>query len=169
MKKFTSIFLRVIISPHALAQVPLPVGPEVRRVQDPSMLIDESRTKIEIFPSKRIEIARNSSGQEYMLGKSDVSPSARIGRQPVLVFNYAHQHFGYATGEIAFKFKSNVSVAVAKAIVPGAIAVGKEFFVVNVDTPQDILDVSRKLSKRGDIAWVVPTIEYRPYSAAARQ
>ena len=169
MKKITAILLLGAITPGSLSQVPLPVGPEVRRVQDPSMLIDESRTKIEIFPSKRVEIARNSSGQKYMSGKSDVSPSARIGRQPVLVFNHAHQHCGYATGEIAFKFKSNVSVAVAKAIVPGAIAVGKDFFVVNVDTPQDILNVSRKLSKRGDIAWVVPTIEYLPYSAAARQ
>lgn len=142
---------------------------ELRPITDANMVIESGWTKIEVFPTRRVDITTNSSGIRVMTGKS-TSSTARVSiREPVLIFNHAYQQFGYATGEIAFKFKGDMLVSTVNSIVPGAEAVGNQFYVVNVQTPEAILRVTSQLKARSDIDWVIPTVRYLPLASQARE
>ena len=172
MKVLVALIIALFVSDIASAQSFPPIQPykrEIRQVSNPAMVMQAGRARIEIFPSQRVEVARNSAGTLVMSEKSSNSAKRLSISEPVLVFNHAYQQFGYATGEIAFKFKDGKSLAMVKSIVPGAEAVGTQFYVVNVQTPADILSVTQRLKGRTDIDWVIPTIRYLPLASQARE
>ena len=169
-----AIFLFLsILSAVAYAQViPTPSSASkaaVRAVKDPAMVIQPGRARIEIFPTQRIEMMTDRAGTRVMAEKAAIAGARLTADQPVLVFNHAYQQFGYATGEIAFKFKGDKSLSSVKSFVPSAEAVGNQFYVVNVQTPAAILSVTNQLKARSDIDWVIPTVKYLPLASQARQ
>ena len=168
MKTMVMLILIAIFATEGVAQISPPKR-EVRPITDANMVIESGSTKMEVFPTQRVGIATNSSGIRVMIEKRTPSTSRVSVQEPVLVFNHAYQQFGYATGEIAFKFKSDKSLSTVKSLVPGAEAVGNQFYVVNVQTPEAILRVTNQLKARSDIDWVIPTVRYLPLASQARQ
>lgn len=162
-----SLLILTLIS-AAQAQIS-PPKTTIRPVENPSMVFGTGWTKIEIFPTQRVSISTNSVGIKMMEGRKSSEASRLSPISPVLVFNHAYQQFGYATGEIAFKFKDGKSLAMVKSIVPGAKAVGTQFYVVNVQTPADILSMTERLKGRTDIDWVIPTVNYLPLQSQGRE
>jgi hypothetical protein len=173
MKIKVTLIIASLFGPFANAQLLPPLPPtqrtEVRQVSDPAMVMQPGRTRIELFPSQTVVVARNRAGTMVMSQKAS-SASGRISpSEPVLVFNHAYQQYGYATGEIAFKFKGRKSVESVRSIVPGAKTVGNQFYVVNVGTSAEILRVTQQLKSRADVDWVIPTVRYLPLASQARE
>jgi len=169
-----AIFLLLSISSAvANAQViPMPSPASkaaVRAVKDSAMVIQPGRARIEIFPTQRVEMMTDRAGTRVMTEKAANAGAILTADQPVLIFNHAYQQFGYATGEIAFKFKGIKTLDSVKASVPGAEAVGNQFYVVVVQTPEAILRVTNQLKARSDIDWVIPTVRYLPLASQARE
>ena len=168
MKNTVILLLIALASLECFAQISPPKR-EVRSITDINMVIETGWTKIEIFPTRRVGITTNSSGIRVMT-ETETSHAARISaREPVLIFNHVYQQFGYATGEIAFKFKRDKPISMVKSIIPDARAVGNKFFVVNVRTPAEILSVTEQLKARSDVDWVIPTVNYLPLARKARE
>ena len=91
-------------------------------------------------------------------------------RLPALVFNHAYQQYGYATGEVAFKFKAVTPADVSAAVGSTARKVGTlDMCVVNTNTPAEPVSLAEKLQARTDIHWVVPAVTYVPLLEAERQ
>ena len=168
MKTTIMLTLIAIFAMEGAAQISPPIR-EVRAITDAKMVIESGWTKIEVFPAQRVGLTTNSSGIRVMTEQRTASSSRVLAREPVLVFNHAYQQFGYATGEIAFKFKGDKPLSTVKSIVPGAEAVGTQFYVVNVQTPAAILGVTNQLKARSDIDWVIPTVRYLPLAPRARE
>lgn len=140
-------------------------------VKNPDMVMETRGAKIEIYPERRVSIIKSTAGQTAMREVTDGGAAATISaRAPALVFNHAYQQYGYATGEIAFKFKAFAPTDVSAAVGSTARKVGTlDMYVVNAKTPAELVSLTEKLQTRADIQWVVPTVTYVPLLEAGRQ
>lgn len=152
------------------AQIPLPNRVPMA-IKNPEMVMETRGAKIEIYPERRVSITKSSAGQTSMREITDGGAAAQISaRAPALVFNHAYQQYGYATGEIAFKFKATAPTNVSAAVGVTARKVGTlDIYVVNAKTSTELVALTEKLQARSDIQWVVPTVRYIPLLEAGRQ
>jgi hypothetical protein len=96
--------------------------------------------------------------------------SASLSSRPALVFNHAYRQYGYATGEITFKFKRGVARPSLSDISPGARKIGNlDMFVLTANNPTDLVALVERLRARPDLEWVEPTINYIPLATDARK
>ena len=111
MYRLTIFTLLVLSSTVGLAQLQ-PTPRVVQRVSDPSMVLDDRGTKLEVLPTSRATQQMASSGRQVVHSIFATSESAPINRQERgVVFNHSMQVQGYITGEIAFQMKNGVQAA----------------------------------------------------------
>ncbi|MBM4231200.1 MAG: hypothetical protein FJ184_10705 [Gammaproteobacteria bacterium] len=142
------------------------VSPPTRKVIQISNSQNVVRVKdasIEIFPERRVTV--ESSGEDSVIRETVLtSPTTSIKKTDgVLIFNYAYQAYGFATGEIVFKFKPSQapSQPLASSLYPEFRRVGNtELYAVNARNPVELMSLYRKLAERSDGFWVQPTIRY---------
>jgi hypothetical protein len=171
MKKFTLVLLAISVSVPAVAQL-RPPQREAVRILNPDMVIENRGAKIEIYPERRVALSSNSQGVTTMRERAAAASAtaAPLSSSPALVFNHAYRQYGYATGEITFKFKRDVARPSLSEVSPGARKIGNlDMFVVTAKSPSDLVALVERLRARSDLEWVEPTINYIPLAADARK
>lgn len=134
-------------------------------VTDPSMVVVDRGSKLEIFPTKRASPVIDPATRAVIHHVTAVaSSSTPIGPfQLGVVFNHALQQQGYITGEIAFKVKSGRGFSGSASLYPGLkLIVTPAVYVVYARTPAEFIAVLKRLQARSDLDWVEPTVTYGP-------
>jgi len=131
-------------------------------ITDPTMVVMDRGSKLEIFPAERATPSLDSSGRTVIHHVTVASASTPIGpHQLGVVFNHAMQQQGYITGEIAFKVKDGHTFSGSPALYPGLKEITKPaVYVVNARTPAEFIKVLKRLQARSDLEWVEPTVIY---------
>jgi hypothetical protein len=152
----------VILSHLSFAQMQVPPRTQ-RAIVDPANLIDDRGATLEIYPTKRAIPIQAIAGQppvHRVIHSAKATPIS--GSQLGVIFNHAMQAEGYITGEIAFKLKTGDSPAgFDAASYPGfAHVTGADVYEVVARTPQEYVDVFKRLKVRSDVEWVEPIVNY---------
>lgn len=149
----------------AIAQL-TPGARETPAIEDASRVIDIRGARVELFAERRVVLQESRSGAEVMRETAKALESAPLGQGVgMLVFNHAYQAYGYASGEIAFKFKAGRAPGTEfdPAQYPGFKRLGTlAVYAVYARDPLEFLSLVRRLEGRGDLEWLVPTILYVP-------
>lgn len=153
------------MAPWAVSQI-APAPLTTVEIKNPQQVVEVQGAAIEVFPERRVTVQSFASGREVMRETTKTSGSAPLDdANLVLVYNHAYQAYGYATGEISFKFKSGKTPALPlpAAQYPGFRRLGNlDAYVVYARNPVEFIDLYRRLGERTDTEWVVPYIEYMP-------
>jgi len=134
-------------------------------VTDPSMVIEDRGSTLEVFSTQRATPLADASGRRILQQVKKTSATATIDANHLgVVFNHAMQQQGYTTGEIAFQSKAG-PVAADLAALPGfkQLTPGG-LYVVRARTPSEFVALAKRLQARGDVAWVEPVVIYSPTS-----
>lgn len=163
--RFLFAALIVSASPWATSQITLTPRTPVE-IKNPQQVLEVQGAAIEVFPERRVTVQSFTSGREVMRETAQTADSAPLDESDgVLVYNHAYQAYGYATGEISFKFKAGKSPAspLPAAQYPGFRRLGNlNAYVIYARNPVEFIELYRRLEERSDIEWVVPYIEYVP-------
>lgn len=165
--RYRSLFALLIISasPWAASQITLTPRTPVE-IKNPQQVVQVQGAAIEVFPERRVTVQSLASGREVMRETVQTAGSAPLDESDgVLIYNHAYQAYGYATGEISFKFKAGKTPAspLPAAQYPGFRRLGNlNAYVVYARNPVEFIELYRRLEERSDIEWVVPYIEYVP-------
>ena len=171
MKKIMLVLLSLSVSVPAVAQLRPPQRDAVR-ILNPDMVIETRGARIEIYPERRVDLLSNAQGVTTMRERAATASatSAPLSSRPALVFNHAYRQYGYASGEITFKFKREVARPPLTDISPEARKIGNlDMFVVTAKSPADFVALVERLRARPDLEWVEPTISYIPLATDARK
>lgn len=159
------IMLALVSMPWAMAQI-TPKPRTALEIKNPQRVVEVQGAAIEVFPERRVTVQSFASGREEMRETALTAETAPLDESDgVLVYNHAYQAYGYATGEISFKFKAGKTPAspLPAAQYPSFRRLGNlNAFVVNARNPVEFIELYRRLEERADIEWVVPYIEYVP-------
>jgi len=157
--------LAISASPSAVSQITSTPRTPVQ-IKNPQQVVEVQGAAIEVFPERRVTVQSFASGREVMRETAQTEGSAPLDESDgVLVYNHAYQAYGYATGEISFKFKTGKTPAspLPAAQYPGFRRLGNlNAYVVYARTPVEFIELYRRLQERADVEWVVPHIEYVP-------
>lgn len=162
MERLIMFGVLALIAGAARADLVAPVR-ALAPITDPSMVVTDRGSQLEVFPTKRAVLQSDQSGRVAIRSVTATSVSAPIGAQQLgVVFNHAMQQRGYITGEISFKLKTGHSVAsFTQALYPGLKKItDPNVYVVNARTPAEFIQVLNRLQSRADLAWVEPTVTY---------
>src|SRR5882672_12698710 len=108
MYRLTVFFPLVLMTTVGFAQLQ-PTPRVVQKVADPTMVIDDRGSRLEVLPARRAFQRMSASGKHVVHSVFPASQSAPISPQQLgVVFNHAMQVQGYITGEIAFKMKDDL-------------------------------------------------------------
>src|SRR4051812_45132572 len=79
-----------------------PIPRTFRSVENPSLVIDDRGSRLEVFPTKRakLEISRSGRTVYHVLPRDASAPISP--KELGVVFNHAMQVEGYINGEVAF-------------------------------------------------------------------
>jgi len=154
-----------LAAPWALSQISsTPQAP--LEIKNPQQVVDVQGAAVEVFPERRVTVQSFASGREVMRETAQTASSAPLDESGgVLVYNHAYQAYGYATGEISFKFKADKTPAspLPASQYPGFRRLGNlNAYAVYARNPVEFIELYRRLEARSDIEWVVPFIEYVP-------
>ena len=156
------IILALVSSVSSAQLQPLPRV--IQNVSDPSMVIDDRGTKLEVLPTTRAVQQAASPGKEVVRSVFAASQSSPISLQQLgVVFNHAMQVQGYITGEIAFKMKDGVQATdrLDAASYPGlAKLTNPNVYLVVARTPTEFVELVKRLQSRTDMEWVEPIVTY---------
>jgi hypothetical protein len=144
------------------AQLSAPVR-ELRPVEDPSMVIMDRGSELEVMAQKRATAVVIGSGRMFAHQVFAAEPGSAIGsKQLGVVFNHTMQQEGYISGEIAFKMKYGARLGRPDAaLYPGLKSITKpEVYAVYAKSPAEFLDILKRLQSRPDVEWVEPTVVY---------
>jgi len=132
-------------------------------VEDPSMVVNDRGSILEIMPTQRALPQTDASGHQRMQVVMRQEPNTPIGPLNLgVVFNHTLQQRGYISGEIAFKAKPGHRLsALDPTLYPGArLIIRPDVYIVRARTPIEFIGVLQRLQGRDDIAWVEPTVIY---------
>ena len=136
----------------------------VQKVPDPSMMIDDRGSKLEVLPTMRAVQQLSTSGKQVVHSVFPASESEPISPQRLgMVFNHAMQVQGYITGEIAFKMKDGLQATdrLDTASYPGlAKLTTPNIYLVVARTPSEFVELVKRLQGRPDMEWVEPMVTY---------
>lgn len=166
MRHFSPLALSALLAgPWAVSQISPGVHTPVA-IQNSQLVVDIQGAAVEVFPERRVTVQSFASGREVMREVTQKDSAAPLDEfDGVLVYNHAYQAYGYATGEISFKFKSGQrpSAPLPATLYPGFRRLGNlDAYAVYARNPVEFLELYRRLDQRADIEWVVPNIEYIP-------
>jgi hypothetical protein len=163
--RFLCLALFISASPWAGSQI-TPAPRTSVEIKNPQQVVEVQGAAIEVFPERRVTVQSFASGREVMRETAQTAGSAPLVESDgVLIYNHAYHAYGYATGEISFKFKAGKTpVSPLPAVqFPGFRRLGNlNAYVVYARTPVEFIELYRRLQERSDIEWVVPNIEYVP-------
>jgi len=141
-----------------------PIPRVIQKVADPSMVIDDRGSKLEVLSARRAAQQMASSGKQIIHSVFLANRSAPISPQQLgVVFNHAMQLQGYITGEIAFKMKDGVQATdrLDPASYPGlALLTNPNVYLVVARTPSEFVELVKRLQGRTDMEWVEPMVTY---------
>jgi len=163
MYRFLVFVMFTLTGSACLAQLQ-PKQRVIQRVQNPSMVIDDRGSPLEVFPTERAIPGMSKSGERVVyrvLAKDASDPISP--KQLGVVFNYAMQVQGYITGEIAFKFKDNLqpSSSFDAASYPGLAKLTRpNVYLVVARSPLEFIQLVKRLQGRTDLEWVEPIVLY---------
>lgn len=148
------------------AQIKLPERP-AHSVGDPSMVVNDRGTQLEVLPDKRATTQVDPLGRAVVHRMTRTTTSAPINaKQLGVVFNHTLQQQGYITGEIAFKMKAGQTLTVSSTPYPGLKKLGTSgLYVVNARTPMEFIKLLKSLQSRTDLQFVEPVVNYGPSNA----
>jgi hypothetical protein len=136
----------------------------VQKVADPSMVINDRGSKLEVLPTMRAAQQLSISGKQIVHSVFPASESEPIGPQQLgMVFNHAMQAQGYITGEIAFKMKDGLQATdrLDTASYPGlAKLTNPNIYLIVARTPSEFVELVKRLQDRPDMEWVEPMVTY---------
>lgn len=161
----TAIFVIMLSLATTAGFAQLQPTPRVtREVADPSMVIDDRGSKLEVLPTVRAAERLSTSGKHVVHSIFPASVSDPI-RPPQLgiVFNHAMQVQGYITGEIAFRMKDGLQAIewLDAASYPGlAKLTNPNIYLVAARTPAEFIELVKRLQGRSDMEWVEPMVTY---------
>ena len=163
MYRITIFLVLALASTASLAQLQ-PTPRVIRNVADPSMVIDDRGSKLEVVPTKRAVQQMSTSGKQVVHSVFLANQSTPISpRQLGVVFNHAMQVQGYITGEIVFKMKDGLQPTgrLDTTSYPGlAKLTNPNVYLVVARTPSEFVEVVKRLQGRTDIEWVEPIVTY---------
>lgn len=136
---------------------------ELQPVTDPSMVVMDRGSELEVLAQKRAVAANSGTGRMVAHRVFAAEPGSAIdSKQLGVVFNHTMQQEGYISGEIAFKMKYGARLGRPDpALYPGLKRITKpEVYVVYAKSPAEFLDVMKRLQSRPDVEWVEPTVVY---------
>jgi len=152
-----------VASAASLAQLQ-PLPRVTRNVSDPSMVIDDRGSKLEVLATKRASQQTAGAGKQVTHSVYAASEAEPISPQQLgVVFNHAMQAQGYITGEIAFKMKDGVQATDRLDAVsyPGlAKLTNPNVYIVVAHTPSEFVELVKRLQQRTDMEWVEPVVTY---------
>jgi hypothetical protein len=142
-------------------------GPQrlLQPVADPSMVVVDRGSKLEVFPTKRAVAVTDGTGRMVVNHVVPASAESPIGSQQLgVVFNHAMQQQGYISGEITFQMKHGRTVTgLEPALYPGLKKItSPEVYAVNARTPAQFIKLLKRLQARSDLEWVEPSVNYGP-------
>lgn len=153
----------VIIASVASCFAVSPPARKVIPISNAKNVLEVNSASVEIFPERRVSVV-DSGDDEFFRESVRTSGSTSIKKTDgVLVFNHAYQAYGYASGEIVFKFKPGQAplTPLPSSLYPQFRRVGNtEMYAVNAGDPLELMSLYRKLAERADVLWVRPTIRY---------
>jgi len=164
MARFPIILIIFLLMPKLFAQVSFPKRAAVN-VQNPHNVIEFQNASIEVFPQRSVSVEPAEVGKQVIRESASSATASLADLDGVLVFNYAYQAYGYATGQISFKFKTGrtPTMPLPETTFPGFRKLGNlDVYEVNARNPTEFLALFRLLQARADIEWVVPDIRYSP-------
>ena len=159
-----SVILIFLLIPEVFAQVSFPTR-VAAIIQNPRNVIDFQNASIEVFPQRRVSVESAEVGKQVIRESVSSATASLADLDGVLVFNYAYQAYGYATGQISFKFKTGraPTMPLPEATFSGFRKLGNlDVYEVNAKNPAEFLDLYRLIQARTDVEWVVPDIRYAP-------
>jgi hypothetical protein len=141
-----------------------PAPRAIQKVADPSMVIEDRGSKLEVIPTKRAVQHMLVSGRQVIDSVFPAERSAPINPQQLgVVFNHAMQVEGYITGEIAFEMKDGLQATdwLDATTYPGLAKLTEpNVYLVLARTPSEFVEVLKRLQERTDMEWVEPIITY---------
>lgn len=164
MTRFSIALVLFLSIPVLMAQVSFSVR-AAAVIQNPQNVIEFQNARIEVFPQRLVSVQSLEVGQQVMRESASGATASLTELDGVLVFNHAYQAYGYATGQLSFKFKTGRAPALPlpKAVFPGFRKLGNlAVYEVNARNPLEFLELYRSIQSRTDIEWVVPDIRYVP-------
>jgi hypothetical protein len=157
------VIVLVLAGSSGFAQLQ-PMSRVIQKVADPSMVIDDRGSKLEVLPTLRAAQQLSTSGKQVVHSVFPASESEPIGPQKLgMVFNHAMQVQGYITGEIAFKMKDGLQATdrLDTASYPGlAKLTAPNVYLVIARTPSGFVELVKRLQGRPDMEWVEPMVTY---------
>ena len=170
MLRFVAIAGCLMVS-GCLAHAQLkPPAYSARPVEDPSMIVNDRGSQLEVIPGKRATATTDSGGRVTHQLLASV-PSAALGPNTLgVVFNHSMQAEGFITGEIAFALKAGAradETSFPHAAYPGLAKVtNPNVFLVKANTPAAFISLLKLLQGRTDLEWVEPTVLYETRGGA---
>ena len=159
-----AIFVMISLASTSVFAQLQPPPQVIQKVADPSMVIDDRGSKLEVLPTMRAAQQLSTSGKQVVHSIFPASESAPISPQQLgLVFNHAMQVQGYITGEIAFKMKDGLQATdrLDTASYPGlAKLTTPNVYLVVARTPSEFVELVKRLQGRPDMEWVEPMVTY---------
>jgi len=163
MYRLIIFFLLALSEGVSFAQLQ-PLPRVIQQVADPTMVIDDRGSQLEVFPTLRATQSVSPSGKRVLNSVFSASQTETISHQQLgVVFNYAMQVQGYITGEIAFKMKGRLQATdnLDIASLPGfAKLTNPNVYIVVARTPTEFVALTKLLQSRPDIEWVEPAVTY---------
>ena len=163
MYRVAMLIILALSSTASCAQLQ-PAPRVIQKVVDPSMVIDDRGSKLEVIPTSRAVQQLSTSGKQVIHSVSPASQSAPINPQQLgVVFNHAMQVQGYITGEIVFKMKDGIQATdrLDPASYPGlAKLTNPNVYLVVERTPSEFVELVKRLQGRTDMEWVEPMVTY---------
>src|SRR5437870_4859513 len=103
MYRSLAFLMLTLAGSSCLAQL-RPTPRVFQKVENPTMVIDDRGSPLEILPTKRAIPRMSRSGKQVVYHVFAKEASAAIGLEQLgVVFNHAMQVQGYINGEIVFK------------------------------------------------------------------
>lgn len=159
-----AIFIMIVLASTACFAQIQPAQRAAQKVGNPSMVIDDRGSKLEVLPTMRAAQQLSTSGKRVVHSVFRASESEPIGpKQLGMVFNHAMQVQGYITGEIAFKMKDGLQATdrLDTASYPGlAKLTPPNIYLVVARTPAEFVELVKRLQGRPDMEWVEPMVTY---------
>ena len=162
MNRPTLLMLLLVVHGTCFAQVQIPAV-VAQEVTDPSLVIKDRGSKLEVLANKRATARKVSSGKSvlavYAASKSQAINPQQLG----VVFNHSLNLEAYITGQIAFKMKGELQADgdFDPLSYPGLTKLtNPNVYLVVASTPSEFVALVSRLKARTDLEWVEPIVTY---------
>ena len=163
MRRKITLFLLLSMASSASVAGLKPPTIAAQPVTDPSMVIDDRGSPLEVLPTQRALRATSASGavvQEVVAASAtDAIGPGQLG----VVYNHAMRVQGFITGEIAFRLKGGAAPTsdFAPDDYPGLQKLTEpDVYLVVARSAAEFVELTKRLQQRADVDWVEPVVIY---------